>query len=142
MRVGACDPTTNTSFYGKDIYGRFNINDFILWPVAISPHGKWGTIMHHHLTGKEDVIIINSLPHARRRRKCTAAACPTQRRLKSTTSYGYLAGKKVQAAIFLWSFLHMPHSKGIRFSRYWSCDFECSYYSHPRCKRGKTGGTK
>ena len=52
MRVGVCDPTTNTSLDGEDIYHRLNNGNFILWPVVISPHGKWGDMWHNRLTDK------------------------------------------------------------------------------------------
>ena len=52
MRAGSCDPMTNTSFSGEGIYGSLNKGGFVVWPVAISPHDKWGAIMHRHLTWK------------------------------------------------------------------------------------------
>ena len=52
MRAGACDPMANTSFLGNGIQDSLNKGEFILWPVSISPHGKWGAIFHRHLTRK------------------------------------------------------------------------------------------
>ena len=40
MRAGACDKTTNTSLTGDGVYDCLNEDEFILWPVGISPHGK------------------------------------------------------------------------------------------------------
>ena len=53
VRAGVCDKTTNTLLDSEGIYNRLNDDSFIIWPVGISPHGKWGPIFHNHLTGKQ-----------------------------------------------------------------------------------------
>ena len=68
MLAGACDTTTNTSLDGDDIYNRLNYDGFIVWPVGISPHGRWGAIFHNNIIGKEGEIITNSLILAQRRK--------------------------------------------------------------------------
>ena len=67
MRAGACDKTTNTSLNGDSIIGQLNAADIILWPVGISPHGKWGPIFHNHFLGVrrgDDYKLPSSRPEA------------------------------------------------------------------------------
>ena len=51
MQAGEYDPTKNTSLDGDGIYNRLNDDGFIVWPMGISLHGRWGAIFHNHLTG-------------------------------------------------------------------------------------------
>ena len=61
MRAGACDKTTNTSLMGDGIYGRLNDDGYILWPVGISSHGKWGPSFTTTSRAKEEAMTTNSL---------------------------------------------------------------------------------
>ena len=67
---------------GDDIYARLNDDGYILLPVGISPHGKWGPIFHNHLTGKrrgDDYKFPWMRPEAE---KCINGACLTQHQLE------------------------------------------------------------
>ena len=82
MRVGACDPTTNTLFDGEGMYNQLNDDGFIVWPVGISPHGRWGAIFHIHPTGKRWGDYHKFPPSRPEARKCIDVVCPTQHQLK------------------------------------------------------------